>query len=339
VSAPAVAEYVVESSVVRLNWGCGGHLGSGWINSDVKEEAGVDLVADIRQGLPLESDSVDCVASVHALPELPYRDLVPALEELRRVLRPEGALRLALPDFDRAIDAYRGGDSDYFEVPEEEARSIGSRFLVHSLWFGYSRSLFTLDFAAELLGRAGFERIEACSFGRTASPFGRIVELDNRERESFFVEARKPRRPRSRQALPYTPGVAGDELEIVDVAPDPGARVRGRFRVRGAGDLQLEIAGWVLGDEVPAVEVEVLAEGSVAGRAPVAIDRPDVAEKFPEAAEAATAGFQLELKAQGSGESQLEVWAVLDDDSREPLGRIVVRTGGEEAQPDSTRRD
>ena len=335
--ALAEVEYAVESPAVRLNWGCGAHLGIGWINSDVKQEAGVDLVADIRQGLPLESDSVDCAVSVHALPELPYRDLVPALEELRRVLRPEGALRLALPDFGRAIDAYRGGDSDYFDVPEEEARSIGSRFLVHSLWFGYSRSLFTLDFAAELLGRAGFERVQACAFGRTASPFGRIVELDNRERESFFVEARKPRSPRARQSLPYTAGVAGDELEIVEVTPDPGPRVRGHFRAREAGDLQLEIVGWVLGDEVPAVEVEVLAEGSVAGRAPVAVDRPDVAEKFPAVAEAATAGFRLELRARGSGESQLEVWAVLDDKSREPLGRILVRAA-RGAQSDSTRR-
>jgi hypothetical protein len=44
-------------------------------------------------------------------------------------------------------------------------------------------------------------------------------------------------------------------------------------------------------------------------------------------AEAATAGFRLELAARGRGESQLEVWAVLKDESREPLGRIVVQTG------------
>jgi hypothetical protein len=125
--------------------------------------------------------------------------------------------------------------------------------------------------------------------------------------------------------LPYTPRVAGGELEIVDVAPDPGEGIRGHFQVRNEAGPKLEIVGWVLGQGAPAVEVEVRAEGSVAGRTPVAIDRPDVAEKFPDVVEAATAGFRLELMAQGGGESQLEVWAVLKDDSREPLGRILVR--------------
>ena len=44
------------AGVKRLNWGCGAHVAPGWINSDVKDEPGVDLVADIRQGLPLESE-------------------------------------------------------------------------------------------------------------------------------------------------------------------------------------------------------------------------------------------------------------------------------------------
>jgi predicted SAM-dependent methyltransferase len=319
------AGYLAESRLTRLNWGCGEHLAVGWINSDVKAEPGVDLIADVRRGLPLDSDSVDYAVSVHALPELAYPELVPALAELLRVIKPEGALRLVLPDFDRSIDAYRGGDAGYFKVPPEEARSIGARFLVHALWFGHSRSLFTRDFAEELLARAGFERIEACRFKRTASPFGRIVELDNREQESFYVEARKPRPEPGRAPLPYNLRVAGDELEIVDIAPDPGERLRGHFRVRKEDGRKIEIVGWVLGREAAATEVEVRAEGAVAGRAPVVIDRPDVAEKFPDVAEAGTAGFQLELKAEGRGGSQLEVWVVLADGSCEPLGRIVVK--------------
>jgi predicted SAM-dependent methyltransferase len=321
------AEYLAESPPTRLNWGCGAHLAAGWINSDVKAEPGVDLVADIRRGLPLDSDSVDYAVSVHALPELAYPELVPALAELRRVLKPEGTLRLVLPDFDRAVAAYRAGDGDYFKVPPEEMKSIGGRFLVHSLWFGYSRSLFTLDFTEELLARAGFERIQACDFKRTASPFGRIVELDNREEESFYVEARKPRADPRRGLLPYTFSVAGDGLEIVDIVPDPGEGVRGHFRVRKEDGRRIEIVGWVLGRESAATQVEVRAEGSVAGRAPVAVDRPDVAESFPDVEEAATAGFRLELMAAGRGRSQLEVWAVLADDSREPLGRITVESG------------
>jgi predicted SAM-dependent methyltransferase len=315
-------EYLADSELKRLNWGCGAHLAAGWINSDVKAEPGTDLVADIRRGLPLESDSIDCAVSVHALPELAYTELVPALSELRRVLKPEGALRLALPDFDRAIDAYRSGDGGYFKVRPEDAESIGARFIAHALWFGHSRTVFTLDFAEELLAEAGFERIEACAFKRTTSPYGRIVELDNREEESFFVEGRKPR---SEPGRSYTLGVAGDELEIVDVAPDAGEGVQGHFRVRKGEGRRIEIVGWALGRTAEATAIEVRAEGAVAGTAPLSIERPDVAESVPDAGTAC--GFRLELEAKGSGASQLEVWVVLADDSREPLGRISVKAG------------
>src|SRR5207248_3034255 len=127
-----------SAPVVRLNWGCGEHVAPGWINSDTKDDPHVDLVADIRQGLPLESGSVDYAVSVHALPELAYAELVPALEELLRVLKPNGVLRLVLPDLDRAIDAYRERRDDYFKVPPEEATSTGARFVAHTLWFGYT---------------------------------------------------------------------------------------------------------------------------------------------------------------------------------------------------------
>jgi SAM-dependent methyltransferase len=178
--------------VKRLNWGCGAHVASGWINSDIKAEAGVDLVADIREGLPLDGGSVDYAVSIHALPELSYPDLVPVLEELRRVLKPGATLRLALPDLRRGIDAYLAGNENYFKVGADEVSSLGGRFIVQMLWYGYSRSLFTTDFALELLARAGFVDVVDCSFGVTASGISEIVELDNREDESLFVEGRAP---------------------------------------------------------------------------------------------------------------------------------------------------
>ena len=126
----------------RLNWGCGEHTAPGWINSDANEEGGADLVCDIRQGLPLEESSIDYAVSVHALPELAYPEVVPALRELRRVLKPSGVLRLVLPDLDRAIRAYLSRDDGYFKVTPEEARSPGGRFIVHMLWHGHSRTPF-----------------------------------------------------------------------------------------------------------------------------------------------------------------------------------------------------
>ena len=181
----------MQRELKRLNWGCGDAGVPGWINSDLKEGPGIDITADIRQGLPLDSDSLDYIVSIHALPMISYQDLVPVLGELRRLLTPGGVLRLGLPDLDRGIQAYLRGDREYFLVPDDIVHSHGGRFIVHMLWYGYSVTLFTADFIEELLRRAGFDRVEHCRFRETRSRHPDILELDNREQESLFVEAVK----------------------------------------------------------------------------------------------------------------------------------------------------
>lgn len=182
----------MELSVIkRLNWGCGNHTAEGWINSDQKDDPRINLQCDIRNGLPLADDSIDYAVSIHALPEVPYDGLIPVLRELRRVLRPGGVLRLCLPDLLKGVDAYRRGERDYFLVPDTDAASLGGKLITQLIWYGYSRTLFTSDFVEELLLKAGFTSVAHCRFRQTASPHAEIVQLDNRERESLFVEATK----------------------------------------------------------------------------------------------------------------------------------------------------
>ena len=183
---------MTSTQIRRLNWGCGMYPEAGWLNSDIKSGPGIDLCCDIRQGLPLESDSIDYAVSIHALPEISYNDLIPVLQELRRVLKPNGVLRLALPDLLKGVAAYQRGDRDYFQVPDADARSLGAKLVVQLIWYGYSHTLFTYEFNEELLQKAGFAGIRECGFQQTQSVFAEIVELDNRERESLFVEAIKP---------------------------------------------------------------------------------------------------------------------------------------------------
>jgi predicted SAM-dependent methyltransferase len=114
--------------------------------------------------------------------------------ELHRVLKPGGILRLALPDLDRAIDAYRSGDASYFYVPDEYARSTGAKLIAQIIWYGSVHTPMVYEYVEELLRDAGFERVTRCAFGETASAYAEIVQLDNRPRESMFVEAAKPAR-------------------------------------------------------------------------------------------------------------------------------------------------
>jgi predicted SAM-dependent methyltransferase len=175
----------------RLHWGCGPITPFGWVNSDIEPHAGVEVVADIRGGLPLPNAYFDYIVSIHALPELPYSDLDQALSELHRLLKPGGTLRLGLPDMDKAIRAYQAADLDYFLIGDDVVRTPAGKMIVQLTWFGRSRSLFTAEFIRELLERNGFVDVRSCVFHQTASRHAGIVELDDRPLESLFVEASK----------------------------------------------------------------------------------------------------------------------------------------------------
>lgn len=182
---------VSEPGIRRLNWGCGAAGEPGWINSDQKTGPNIDISCDIRSGLPLEDGSIDYAVSIHALPEVTHQDLVPVLGELRRVLKPGGVLRLSLPDLLKGVDAYRRGDRSYFLIPDGDARSLGGKLVVQLTWYGYSRSLFTPEYAEELLFRAGYRSVDHVTYRETKSSFPGIIELDDREAESLFIEGTK----------------------------------------------------------------------------------------------------------------------------------------------------
>ena len=180
-----------STTIRRLNFGCGHRGEPGWINCDRKTHRTIEVSCDVLEGIPIPDDSIDYIASMMALQEIPYPDLVPVLQELRRVLKPGGVLRLGLPDLNRLIKAYQTENRDFFLIPDEDMKSFGGKFILMTIWYGYTRTLFVYEFAEELLLRAGFSSISECSYQQSKSSYEGITELDNREAETLFVEAVK----------------------------------------------------------------------------------------------------------------------------------------------------
>ena len=173
-----------------LHWGCGNVTPSGWINSDIKEGPGIDISCDIlKDGLPLETDSVPYISTQHALQQLKVYDILAALRELHRVLAPNGVLRVCLPDFDKAIDAYCRGDQNYFRCWNWEV--ISGNFITQIMDYNYTATPLTYEFTEELLYRAGFDEVFRVTYRETRSGYAEIIDLDSRPDESFYVEAVK----------------------------------------------------------------------------------------------------------------------------------------------------
>jgi SAM-dependent methyltransferase len=160
------------TEIHRPHWGCDPVRPSGWINSDNEERPGIDISCDILDGLPLDGDSIDYISSQHALPDFKIFDVVDALRELRRVLKPGGVL--CLPDVDKAIAPYQGGRQDYLWCWEWDTIS-GNLITQILLNCNQSRTPFAYEFAEKLLRIAGLTDVRRV--GRI-SPDGQLLPRD-----------------------------------------------------------------------------------------------------------------------------------------------------------------
>ena len=91
----------VVSRPRALNIGCGDRPRAAedvrWENLDQSERVGVDVVRDIRRGLPFEDESFDHVLMDNVLEHLVSEDAIFVLNEIGRVLRPGGTAEIIVP--------------------------------------------------------------------------------------------------------------------------------------------------------------------------------------------------------------------------------------------------
>ncbi|MGI9517233.1 MAG: class I SAM-dependent methyltransferase [Pirellulaceae bacterium] len=90
----------------KLNVGCGANFHEGWCNIDLVASDPRVLQYDIRRGLPFDDNSFDVVYHSHVLEHLTPQQGRDLLAECHRVLKPEGILRIVVPDLERIAQLY-----------------------------------------------------------------------------------------------------------------------------------------------------------------------------------------------------------------------------------------
>ena len=166
----------------RLHLGAGGLRLEGWLGIDADPEA--ELPLNLAGGLPFADASVRYIYAAHVLEHLYYPGEVQRLlAECRRVLQPEGRLRLVVPDIGQCLEAYAAGDSPFFAARRAHwphwpaGRTPLEDFLayagagsdpgqaLHAHKYGYDAQ--TLQAA---LQRAGFGQTERCAYTQGPEP-------------------------------------------------------------------------------------------------------------------------------------------------------------------------
>ena len=81
----------------KLNLGCGKKIKDGWVNLDIANLPGVDVVHDITKlPLPFGDNEFDEVLCEDILEHVDY---IPVLKDIHRILKPGGKVTIRVPHF------------------------------------------------------------------------------------------------------------------------------------------------------------------------------------------------------------------------------------------------
>jgi len=85
---------------MKLNLGSGFRPQSDHINLDIRPEVNPDIICNIEEGLPFKDNCLDAVMAFDVLEHIHLGKTVEAIEEIYRVLKPEGRLSVFVPSAD-----------------------------------------------------------------------------------------------------------------------------------------------------------------------------------------------------------------------------------------------
>ena len=207
---------VEGQSPVKVNIGCGLAVVPGWINIDGSLNALVATLPssfhrlayrftgahryysreeycrilqdhcfvhhDLVYGIPLADNMVDYIYSSHFLEHLSRQDGVSLAEEMFRVIKPGGIVRISVPDLAYAVSLYEQGYKEkmlisYFFVEDDDS------------YFARHKYMYDFNMLSEMLIGAGFVNVRRCKVREGRTPD--LDALDNRPEDSLFVEAER----------------------------------------------------------------------------------------------------------------------------------------------------
>lgn len=107
---PAFPE--LEDGKLYLHLGCGGVNHEKFVNIDGLPAPHIHYIRAIDNLSPFKDNSVDLIYASHCLEHFSHWRVPDVLAEWFRVLKPDGILRLSVPDFDLILEIYKDNGND-----------------------------------------------------------------------------------------------------------------------------------------------------------------------------------------------------------------------------------
>ena len=89
-----------------LNLGCGHHYHTEWINVDFTKTGENVIAHNLLKGIPFDANCADAIYHSHLFEHFHKEDAVLFLKECYRVLKPDGIIRIVVPDLEKIVSEY-----------------------------------------------------------------------------------------------------------------------------------------------------------------------------------------------------------------------------------------
>jgi hypothetical protein len=165
---PAMVLQLTRRPRTRLHIGSGRERLEGWVNIDNQALPGVDVVADVTQGLRFSN--VEAIFAEHFVEHLRLDLAVGFLREAWRVLGRDGWLRLSTPNLDWVWATH------YRLAAEPEVKRAAALQLNRAFHGWRHQFLWNRDMLGEALAACGFTAIRWCAYGESELPYFRGIE-------------------------------------------------------------------------------------------------------------------------------------------------------------------
>lgn len=150
-----------EKTQFKLHIGCGTVILKEWINLDISFCKSIDLINDVRQGLPFKDLVFQYVFAEHFLEHLTRDEGKNFLKECFRILKEDGILRLSTPNLDWVwLSHYR------IDAKEEEKRFY-SEILIKVFYGWGHRFLYNDVVLTDALKEAAFKELRFFKYGES----------------------------------------------------------------------------------------------------------------------------------------------------------------------------
>ena len=186
-----------SKNINYLNLGCGPNYIEGYLNADFfprlnpfKKGIKADWYLDLRFPINCKEEFFEGIFTEHTLEHLYPSDVKNLLNELYRVLKKDGTIRITVPSLESYVKFYNQ------ELSEPHLSEMNKRFVsgctaIRNLTQNFHHlSVWDFEELRRYLLEAGFKNIERKEFGSSTNP-KLVLDQKSREYETLYIEAKK----------------------------------------------------------------------------------------------------------------------------------------------------